>query len=74
MSAPKHQKLSSMDQQYLVELLVDKDKEVKKVLRLAREQAKIEKKMTVLRTKVDSLVSIISYCIGRHYPEIVSTM
>lgn len=58
MSAPKHQKLSSLDQQYLVELLVEKDKEVKKVLRLARMQAKIEGKMTVLQTRVNKLVCL----------------
>lgn len=51
--APKHQKISSVDHAALVDLLVAKDDEFKKILQLASEQAKIEQNMSELRAEVD---------------------
>lgn len=51
--APKHQKISSSDHAALVDLLVSKDEELKKLLSLAAEQEKIEETMNELRSKVD---------------------
>ena len=57
---PKHQKISSSEHTALVELLVAKDNELKSVLQLASEQAKIEQKMNALRAQVDLHVSFIN--------------
>lgn len=51
--APKHQKISSNEHTQLVQLLVSKDNELKSVLQLAAEQAKIEQKMNALKAQVD---------------------
>ncbi|CAD6991447.1 mediator of RNA polymerase II transcription subunit 4 [Ceratitis capitata] len=51
--APKHQKISTADHTALVDLLVSKDEEFRKMLELADEQAKIEQKMDELRAKVE---------------------
>lgn len=56
--APKHQKISSPEHTALVELLVAKDEELKKLLALAAEQEKIEETMNELRLKVDVQVSL----------------
>lgn len=50
---PKHQKISSSEHAALVDLLVSKDDEFKKMLELADEQAKIEQNMSELRAQVD---------------------
>lgn len=55
--APKHQKISTADHTALVDLLVSKDEEFRKMLELADEQAKIEQKMDELRAKVEVHVS-----------------
>lgn len=53
--APKHQKISSADHTQLVELLVSKDNDLKAVLQLASDQAKVEQKINALRMQVDVL-------------------
>lgn len=53
--APKHLKISSNDHAQLVDLLVSKDNDLKSVLQLAAEQAKVEQKMNGLRSQVDVL-------------------
>ncbi|KAJ8667174.1 hypothetical protein QAD02_008836 [Eretmocerus hayati] len=51
--AQKHLKLSTSEHTNLIELLVSKDKELKKVLVKADEQAKINLKMESLKAEVD---------------------
>ncbi|XP_055855162.1 mediator of RNA polymerase II transcription subunit 4 [Episyrphus balteatus] len=51
--APKTNKISSAEHTALVDLLVSKDDEFRKMLELAEEQAKIEQSMDDLRAKVD---------------------
>ncbi|XP_055375272.1 mediator of RNA polymerase II transcription subunit 4 [Condylostylus longicornis] len=51
--APKHQKISSVEHAALVDLLVSKDEEFRKMLQLAGEQEKIEKTMDNLKNKVN---------------------
>jgi len=51
--APKHQKISSVEHAALVDLLVSKDEEFRKMLQLASEQEKIEKAMDNLKNKVN---------------------
>lgn len=52
-NAPKHQKISTGDHIYLVELLISKDKEIKTMLMLAAEQEKIQHKITTVKAQVD---------------------
>lgn len=52
-NAPKHQKISTGDHTYLVELLISKDKEIKTMLLLAAEQEKIQHKITTVKAQVD---------------------
>lgn len=51
--APKHLKLSGPEYSQLTELLVAKNNELNDTLKLAAEQAQIEKKMNVLKEEVD---------------------
>ncbi|KAJ9590034.1 hypothetical protein L9F63_016850 [Diploptera punctata] len=51
--AQKHQKLSSSEHLLITELLVAKDNELKEVLKLANEQAKINHKMEALKGEVE---------------------
>ncbi|XP_037813322.1 mediator of RNA polymerase II transcription subunit 4 [Lucilia sericata] len=51
--SPKHQKISTAEHTALVDLLVAKDEEFRKMLELADEQAKLEQKMDDLKAKVD---------------------
>ncbi|PSN37567.1 Mediator of RNA polymerase II transcription subunit 4 [Blattella germanica] len=51
--AQKHQKLSSSEHLLITELLVSKDNELKEVLKLATEQAKINHKMEALKGEVE---------------------
>uniref|UniRef100_A0A1B6DGF2 Mediator of RNA polymerase II transcription subunit 4 n=1 Tax=Clastoptera arizonana TaxID=38151 RepID=A0A1B6DGF2_9HEMI len=51
--AVKHQKLSGQEQLHLTELLVSKDNELKEMLNLASEQAKINQKMDILKAEVE---------------------
>ncbi|KAL5273208.1 MED4 family protein [Megaselia abdita] len=51
--APKHQKISSAEHTALVELLVSKDEELKKLLALAAEQETVEETINELRVNVD---------------------
>lgn len=51
--SPKHQKISTAEHTALVDLLVAKDKEFRKMLELADEQANLEQKMNELKAKVD---------------------
>lgn len=54
MSVPKHQqKTDGADTVSLMELLIEKDEEIKAVLELAEEQAKIQKVMDSLKLEVD---------------------
>ncbi|XP_076435884.1 mediator of RNA polymerase II transcription subunit 4-like [Babylonia areolata] len=54
MSIPKHQqKTDGADTVSLMELLIEKDAEIKAVLELAEEQAKIQKVMDALKQEVD---------------------
>lgn len=51
--APKHLKLSGPEYAQLTDLLVAKDKELKETLKLAEEQAQIDKKMDILKAEVE---------------------
>ncbi|XP_022919885.1 mediator of RNA polymerase II transcription subunit 4 [Onthophagus taurus] len=51
--APKQLKLSGPEYSQLTDLLVSKDKELKDTLKLASEQAQIDKKMDILKAEVD---------------------
>ncbi|XP_037937982.1 mediator of RNA polymerase II transcription subunit 4 [Teleopsis dalmanni] len=51
--APKHQKISTTEHAALVDLLVSKDEEFRKMLELADEQAKIEQEMDQIRAEVE---------------------
>lgn len=53
-----HQKSSSTELVDLLDLLVSKDEEFRKMLELAEEQAKVEEAMDKLRAKVEIHVSI----------------
>lgn len=56
-----HQKISSTELVDLLDLLVSKDEEFRKMLELAEEQAKVEEAMDKLRAKVEIHVSIYLY-------------
>lgn len=56
-----HQKSSSTELVDLLDLLVSKDEEFRKMLELAEEQAKVEEAMDKLRAKVEIHVSIYVY-------------
>lgn len=56
-----HQKISSSELVDLLDLLVSKDEEFRKMLELAEEQAKVEEAMDKLRAKVEIHVSIYLY-------------
>ncbi|KAL7290128.1 hypothetical protein TKK_0015847 [Trichogramma kaykai] len=51
-TAAKHLKLSTSDHSILIELLINKDKELKSFLTKAEEQAKINQKMETLKAEV----------------------
>lgn len=51
--APKNVKLSGPEYAQLTDLLVAKDKELKETLKLAEEQAQIDKKMDILKAEVE---------------------
>lgn len=55
---PKHQK-STSEHTALVDLLVAKDEEFRKMLELADEQAKLKQKMDELKAKVDVQVILM---------------
>ena len=51
--SPKHMKLSGPDYSLLTDLLVAKDNELKDTLKLATEQAQIDRKMNTLKAEVE---------------------
>lgn len=51
--APKHLKLSGPEYTQLTDLLVAKDDELKHTLKLAAEQAQIDKKMDIIKAEVE---------------------
>lgn len=51
--APKHQKLSGAEYANLTDLLVAKDNELKEILKLAAEQAQLDKKMDILKAEIE---------------------
>lgn len=58
-----HQKSSNNDLADLLDLLVSKDEEFRKMLELAEEQAKVEEAMDKLRAKVEIHVCIYKFCL-----------
>lgn len=60
-----HQKISSTELVDLLDLLVSKDEEFRKMLELAEEQAKVEEAMDKLRAKVEIHVNIYLYLFRR---------